>query len=128
MEVSILQQLRQMIAALVAGGTSGLLLDLLKAIHGHKTLFSVFTDLLALTFSGIWIFHVGQSTGAGMSLFFLCSAGAGVALYFLLIHEMVVHDIMTAKQYLRINERIAQIMRSTERKNTKNTENDKNVS
>ena len=101
MEISVNDQLRQIIAAMVSGGLVGLLLDISEAMicrekYGRKRP-RIMTAVLSF---GI-VTAVGRASGSGMRLFFLLAAAGGVCLYLWAVHPMMSGDLISIKHYLQ---------------------------
>ena len=103
MEVRISEQLRQLATALIAGGGLGLWFDLLQLFRRstRKTAGPLWDLLFLVTSAGV-LFFLGQRSGAGMRLFFLCAAVGGFCLYFWGPHDFMSHLFSQAKHFLQI--------------------------
>ena len=103
MEVHISDQLLQLTTAFITGGGMGLWFDLLQPLRqcmGNKL--SLLWDLIFLSVSVIIIFFMGQRSGAGMRLFFLCAVAGGFCFYLWSLHDMVSHLLLQTKHFLQI--------------------------
>jgi len=102
MEVSVFEQLRELLTGLVAGGGLGLLFDVLQPLRRLTGSGLAFLwDALFLFLSGGWIFILGQGSGAGMRLFFLLASAGGFCFYLWALHPMVCEDCLSVEHFLQ---------------------------
>ncbi len=89
MGIGVYEQLRQIIAAMVTGGSLGVCYDLITGLRQAPALRSPAAEILyAAVASGI-VFIVARASGAGTRLFFLFAAGGGFCLMIWAVHPLV---------------------------------------
>ena len=99
METHLARQMREILTAMITGGGSGLVYDLIRGLTGRERL-SRLGELTWTVCTAFVLFAVGNASGAGVRPFFLCAAGAGFCLYRWALGPMVKDDLMRLKHDL----------------------------
>ena len=92
METHLARQVREIVAAMICGGGSGLVYDLIRGMT-EKNKLSRLGELIWTVCTAFMLFAVGSTSGAGIRLFFLCATGAGFCLYRWALSPMVRGDL-----------------------------------
>ena len=101
MEQTVSDQLRQLVAALVTGGTAGLFFDILGCFSRGAQRRNKLLQIMAAAASAMLVFVIARASGAGTRLFFLLAVSGGSCLYLWALHGMVCSAVTVMKHYLQ---------------------------